>query len=122
MIKSISGVTVVKDAVGPGTTHTALVIVVSAVHPLAFVSNKVTSTQPMVLKVVENWFEVKEVPFDKVQSTELKAPTLPLVKVTVDGIHTILSLTVNEAINGAGLVNTSFTTAVHPFASVMVTK
>jgi hypothetical protein len=60
-------------------------------------------------------------PFENVHNAVEKLPILEFVKVTVDGKHTILSLTVNEAINGGGVVNTSVAVAVHPLASVIFT-
>ena len=66
VVKSTSGVEVENAALGPGTTHIALEIVVSEVHPLVLVTSKVTSRHPTVFKSRLNWFEEKVKPLEKV--------------------------------------------------------
>ena len=46
---------------------------------------------------------------------------LELVNVTLEGKQTTLSFTLNAAINGGGVDNTSDAVAVQPLASVMFT-
>ena len=115
--KLISGVLDVKDAVGPGTTQTTLLMVVSAVHPLTSVMVIVALIHPSVFNATLNWLELLLTPVDKFHKTLVKVPILALVKVTLAGKQTTLSLTVNEAINAGGLLRVALALDTQPLAS-----